>query len=397
MNRRSHRTGAQEFTAPEVPYYTQQSVRRWLTAHVRDYPGLIAAGVLGKVIAVALVSVSALLIGALLNVARSPDQPLESLLMWGGALLGAAVAQGLIQLGSSFALQTLGQRLQRDARREVFHDLLGKSQTFQLRQQPGDLSARLTADVQSLSSMVYPGISMVGDALLNASIPLVAVAVLDPRLLLVPSLFVLLLLVGLWRYNRSLDGVTRDLQQSYSALSAQLEEAVSGVETVKTVGREPHERARFDALARAHHDLSVRFGQIEAAFVPKLIYGLAFAAAIWHALTLLQQGALLAGEVIAFATLLVQLRYPVSTSSYSFALIQQGYSGARRLLALMRTQADLDQNSAGHTDTLRGSVSFTNATLRLGGKTVLDGVTVSIGAGECVALTRSDRRGKNSL
>ena len=57
----------------------------------------------------------------------------------------------------AWASEFLAQRLERDARDELYLSLLGKSQTFHNRQRVGDIMARATNDVRQLNDMIEPG------------------------------------------------------------------------------------------------------------------------------------------------------------------------------------------------------------------------------------------------
>ena len=66
------------------------------------------------------------------------------------------IVRSSIDLAGWLLAEVTGQRLERDAREELYVSLLGKSQTFHNRQRVGDLMARATNDVRQLNMMICP-------------------------------------------------------------------------------------------------------------------------------------------------------------------------------------------------------------------------------------------------
>src|SRR5690606_11176600 len=97
--------------------------------------------------------------------------------------------RGLLDLGGIvFALETLAQQFERNAREELSLSLLGKSQAFHNRQQVGDIMARATGDVRQLNLMISPGVQLIVESIFGLLVPLVFIAFTSVQLLLFPVL-----------------------------------------------------------------------------------------------------------------------------------------------------------------------------------------------------------------
>ncbi len=90
-----------------------------------------------------------------------PDPSAQRLVTLGLTILGIVLVRGLLDITNSWSVETLGQRMERDAREELYISLLGKSQTFHNRQRVGDIMARATNDVRQLNPMMNPGVSLI--------------------------------------------------------------------------------------------------------------------------------------------------------------------------------------------------------------------------------------------
>ena len=67
----------------------------------------------------------------------------------------------VMRIVSRMFIEILAQRLERDARREFFTNLLGKSQSFHDRQKIGELMARVADDVRMLNFLISPALSLI--------------------------------------------------------------------------------------------------------------------------------------------------------------------------------------------------------------------------------------------
>ena len=87
-----------------------------------------------------------------------------------------AAGQGITGLLRNYSVEFLAQRIERDARDELYMSLLGKSQTFHGRQRIGDIMARATNDVRMLNLMFSPGMMLIIDSVMAIVVPLVLIA-----------------------------------------------------------------------------------------------------------------------------------------------------------------------------------------------------------------------------
>ncbi|MBX2797128.1 MAG: ABC transporter ATP-binding protein/permease [Myxococcales bacterium] len=313
-------------------------------------------------------------------------------------VLGAAILQGLADLASSFTVELLGQRLERDARDELYVSLLGKSQTFHNRQRVGDIMARAANDVRQLNPMMNPGISLIFSSSLSIVVPMAFIAAIDPRLLLAPGLFVVAFVLALRRYMRQLNPVSFAMRTQFGVMNAGLAETIQGIEVVKSVVSEAAERDRFMGNAERYRDHFVQQGQIQARYLPLLLIGLTIAGAFAHGLYFLAIGELSVGELVAFLGLMGALRFPAFISIFTFLLVQLGIAGASRILDLLQQEAEIDENQDGHVAAVRGEIRFEDVHFGYGpDKDVIRGMSFTVQPGQTVAIVGQTGSGKSTL
>jgi ATP-binding cassette subfamily B protein len=386
-----------EFTVSGAYSYDRRSTLRWIFSHVWRYPWLPVVAIVGGLVSNALYSFSYVLVGEGFDVLAAAGTTGGDILRVALLVLAAFIGVGITGLASSYAFETLAQLAERDAREELYISLLGKSQTFHNRQRVGDIMARATNDVRQFNLLINPGSGLIFDALASTITPIVAIGLLRLELLLVPMLFLVTFGFALRRYTGELSPVAGALRGQFGTMNAGLTEVIAGIEVVKAYAQEQREQGRFTNNARRYRDLFVQQGRIQARYLPLLLYGVAYGLALGHALWLFREGALSIGEVVAFMGLMNVLRFPTFISIFSFVLVQLGFAGAERILDLLNTETEMDENAQGITRSMRGDIIFENVSFGYGDEPILKNISFRARPGETIAIVGQTGAGKTTL
>jgi ATP-binding cassette subfamily B protein len=384
-----------EFHLEDAYHYDRRSPARWAVSHVWRYRGLLSLAILLQLVSLSTYGSSALLIG---QAAAEMVKPGGGLLGWYAlAVIAILAMDGIFNLASSYAFTNIASHFATDARQELYASLLGKSQTYHNRQRVGDLMARATDDVGLLGEMIVPGFNLLVEAVLSFTIELGLIATIDLRLLLVPGLFVIAYVFAVRAYVAELEPVIARQRRQFGHLDAMLEEIISGIEVVKASAREAFERAKYQAGARQLRDIAARQGQIEARYLPLLLYAAAVGLTFLHALWLFQQGQIGLPNVIAVMGLMAALRWPTFSSIFTFSQVQMGLAGAERILSVIKAETELDQNRAGAARPVQGDIVFEDVSFGFDGRPLLAGVSFHVRPGQTAAIVGGTGSGKSSL
>ena len=410
-----------EFRLENEKHFDRRGPVRWIASHLAQYPWLPAAALLAAVVNNFAASYIQLFIGRGFDLLNTPGWTTRSLALLALTVFFSAAMQGLSGLGRNASFEFMAQRVERDGRDELYASLLGKSQTFHNHQRIGDIMARATNDVRTLNVMFSPGLMLITDSLVGLLAPMVLIYRLNPQLLLVPILFIILFIITIRDYSRRLAPVSEGLRDSFGVMNAGLAEAVSGIEVVKGNAQEKQEGDKFITNASIYRDYAVREGEIQARYLPMLVFSVCWGLAFLHAMLLWNAGQLTLGEVVSYVGLFGFLRFPTFVSVFSFQLAQLGVASARRILELINTKTDLDANESGVVRPIEGAVEFRHVRFGYGagekggggegeqggeGETealppapqhVLRDITFSVKSGETVAIVGQTRSGKSTL
>jgi ATP-binding cassette, subfamily B, bacterial len=398
-----------EFTLSRQHTTDQRNPVRWIISHTRRYWWLVLIMLIGAIGNAALAAYVPVLTGDAFNAMLHVPPETKVLLPLAIIMGGSQILRGLLQLGRNFGAELIAQRIERDVRDELYVSLLGKSMTFHNLQPVGDTMARATNDVREVNYMFSPGINLVVGSLVFLIMPFFFAPHYHWSLLLTPTLFTLAYFIALRWYMRTLNPITEDVRDSFGRMNTHLSESLDGIEAMKGAAQEEAEIKRFNLNSCRLRDNNIRQGDVEARFVPLLLYYIALAGGLLHSILLFRMGILNIGDVVAYFGILLMLEFPTWTSIWAYSLISSGLAGGRRILDLINRETNLDQNEAGHAQTMQGQIEFrdvtfayppstsTNGNLENTSEAVLRDISFTVKPGQTVAIVGQTGTGKTSL
>ncbi len=387
-----------EFSVSHIRRFPTSGPVRWILAHSLHYWWLPLMLILTSVVNNWAYGNVPLFVGRGFDVVSRSGWQVTDLLPVTLIIAGSAVVQGITGLLRNVATELLAQRVERDSREELYVELLGKSQSFHAAQQAGEIMARATNDMRALNLMYSPGLMLIIDSGLALLIPLGMILLINIALWPVPVLFLALLVLTVWDYNRRLEPASVAQRQEFGKMNSALTEAIGGIEVVKGNVREHYELDKFTGRARAFRDWFVRQGEIQAKYWPMLAFALCWALALLHGLLLWRAGTISLGEVVSYMGLFATFRFATFISLFSFNLVQLGLASAERILQYIRPHPGLDQNAGGYRQQMRGEIEFRDVTFGFTSENpVLRNLSFSIHAGETVAVVGRTGSGKTTL
>lgn len=391
-----------EFSSGKDPYVKsrKKGSNRWILAHVFHGSNKLFVVVVVFIIILSanISSITYIIIGEIISALLSGMTALLGKYILTLFLLG--ISGPAMRIVSRMLIETLAQRLERDARREFFTNLLGKSQSFHDRQRIGELMARVTDDVRMLNFLISPALSLIIESFTFLFIPIIYIVMYYPLQLIVePVFFSISFLILLRSYSRKIGPVTARLRGNFGLMTASLSETLSGIEVVKATVQEEKEMKKYFTHIDNYKKAFIERGKLQAKYLPILVLALVITAGFTHSIVLFNLGLMNIGQIIAFLGILGLLRFPTNISMFVFAIFRLAGSSADRLLELMNKKTEIDENKEGKKKVFKGNIIFENVDfIYPDGKTpVLKNISFEVKPGQTVAIVGTTGSGKTTL
>ncbi len=391
-----------EFSPGKDPYVKsrKKGATRWILAHIFHGTNrlFIIIIVFAIILAANLSSIVYIIIGEAISVLLSGMTGLLGNYIIIILIIG--ISGPLLRILSRMLIEILAQRIERDARREFFTNLLGKSQSFHDRQKIGELMARVTDDVRMLNFLISPALSLVIESFTFLFIPVIYIILNYPiQLIIEPIIFSISFLFLVRSYSRKIGPVTFELRSNFGLLTATLSETLSGIEVVKATVQEEKEMKKYFTHAKNYRDAFIKRGKLEARYLPILVLGLIITAGFMHCIVLFNFGLIDIGQIISFLGILGLLRFPTNISMFVFSIFRLAGSSAARLLELMNKKTEIDENKEGKEAKFNGSIIFKNVdfTYPDSRTPVLRNISFEVKPGQTVAIVGTTGSGKTTL
>ncbi|NVM16501.1 MAG: ABC transporter ATP-binding protein [Candidatus Lokiarchaeota archaeon] len=391
-----------EFSPSKDPYIKsrKKGATRWILSHIFHGSNrlFIIIIVFTIILSANLSSIAYIIIGEAISALLSDLIAILGNYIFIILILG--ISGPVMRILSRMLIEILAQRIERDARREFFTNLLGKSQSFHDRQKIGELMARVTDDVRMLNFLISPALSLIVESFTYLFIPIVYIILNYPfQLIIEPVIFSVSFLFLLRSYSRKIGPVTNKLRENFGLLTATLSETLSGIEVVKATVQEEKEMKKYFTHAKNYKDAFMERGKLQAKYYPILVLALIITAGFMHSIVLFDFGLMNIGQIIAYLGILGLLRFPTNISMFVFAIFRLAGSSADRLLELMNKKSEIDENKEGIAKNFSGNIKFENVDfIYPDSKTpVLKNISFEVESGQTVAIVGTTGSGKTTL
>jgi ABC-type multidrug transport system fused ATPase/permease subunit len=331
---------------------------RWMIGLLRPYRGRLALMLVALLVETGAGLAPPYLAG------RAIDAGIEtgdlSALDWTvAAFVGAALLYAVGTFAETYLVGWVGTRALQDLRERIFAHVQSMSIGFFTRRSPGVLISRMTNDVEALNQLVTDGVVTIFSSTLTLVGVVVILLVLDVKLALITFITFPLLLVASLVFRIVSAGAYRATRERIAAVTAYLQESLSGVRVVRSFGQEPRHVDEMTALNEANRATNMRTVYLNASYFPavELLAAVGTAVILLYGGTQAIDGAIQIGIIVSFVGYLATFFEPIQELSQLYTTYQQGMAALDKIFDLLDTKADMvDAPGAIDPGTLRGEI-----------------------------------------
>ena len=325
-------------------------------------------------------------------------------LTFAAALLyfGSLALEGVLTSAQETLLEILGQKMTHALRAEMSRKLTRLPAATLSAQNPGELAARFSGDVDTVEALFTSGvISMAADACRILSI-LAVIAVKNAGLALI-LLPVLPLLAAFTRHvQRRTLAAQMENRRAVAAISAQVPEALHNIRTIRALGLEDYMSARYDRRIGESYAAVEKTNFYDAVYSPVV---LTLNAAVVGVVMLLSASGdarvltlfgMSVGTSVAVINYISRIFAPIESLGMEIQTIQSAMAGVKRINAFL-AQPERAAQVAESAAVPRGDVAVDHVTFGYGGRTVLSDLSFTVKAGEQATLVGRTGAGKSTV
>jgi ATP-binding cassette subfamily B protein len=328
--------------------------------------------------------------------------PRAALLRDAGLIMLAVSLQGLFLYSMRMTLIRASRRMEYELRNDLFDHLARLPAGVYRTRKVGDLMSRATNDLDAVRDLLGPGIMYFANTATTLVMAVALMCRIDARLTLLALLPLPLLSFLVARLSARLFHHYQGIQESFAALTAKAQETLTGIRVVKAHVEEEGELGAFRALHDVYTERNRGMIRIMSAMWPSLslLGGIAAAIVLWMGGSAVVSGGITLGELVAFQIYLGMLVWPMVAFGWVANLFQRGTASLGRIRGIMDLEAEQDVRRDGAPAPTDGvAVELRGVGFRYPGteRAVLQGVDLTLRAGESVAIVGRTGSGKTTL
>ena len=317
------------------------------------------------------------------------------------AYFASLTLEGVLSSAQESLLVVFGQKMTHALRSEMSHKLTRLPAATLVDQNPGEVAARFSGDVDTVEALFTSGIiSMVADACRIISI-MAVIFVKNPGLALILLLVLPLFAVFTRHVQKQMLAAQLDNRRAVAAVSGQVPETLHNIRTIRALGMEAYMERRYDQRIADSYSAMERTNFYDAIYSPAVLTLNAVVVGIVMLLSASGNSTALAlfgmsvGTSVAIINYISRIFAPIESLGMEIQTIQSAMAGVKRIDAFL---AQPERTiPAERTKAARGDVELAHVTFGYGEKHVLNDFSMTVKQGEQVTLVGRTGAGKSTV
>ena len=316
-------------------------------------------------------------------------------------LLITFFGNALFSFLSSYYMKTLGLKVVRNIRDQLYRSLIYKSIDFLTKARTGDLVSRISNDIDKIRFAVSETITVYIKESLTLVILLFIIFYLDWQMALISLTITPVAALILKLFGKKVHKKVVQSQETIGELSSFLTETVSGNKIVKAYNMEKDEIGKFKKLNEKHYKINARISFLSSLPSPlmNMIGGIVASGIFTMGMIRISNGSIDAGQFISFLASLFMMYDPLKRLSKAHIDFNQGKAGYERVMDVIRDVNPIkDIENSIELGRVKGKVEFRNVSFSYENEvSVIKNMSFIVNPNEMVAIVGKSGSGKTTM
>ncbi|MFR2458111.1 MAG: ABC transporter ATP-binding protein [Christensenellales bacterium] len=316
---------------------------------------------------------------------------------------GSLALEGVLSSGQETLLEIFGQKMTHALRSEMSVKLTRLPASTLSAQNPGEVAARFSGDVDTVEALFTSGIiSMIADACRIISI-FVVIAIENAGLALLLVLVLPLLTIFTRHVQKRMLKAQLENRQAVAAISGQVPEAIHNIRTIRALGLESYMEKRYDKRIGESYAAVEKTNFYDAIYSPVVnminvaVVGIVMLMSASGNAQMLTLFSMSVGTSVAIINYISRIFTPIETLGMEIQTIQSAMAGVKRIDAfLAQPEREIRAEDVSKKGP-RGDVALTHVTFGYDDRKVLSDLSFTVKSGEQVTLVGRTGAGKSTV
>lgn len=328
---------------------------------------------------------------------------LDTVIKWGGVMLGISLLAFASGITNSFIAAHAGQSFGYDLRERLF----AKVQSFSFANfsnfPASSLITRITNDVTQLQNTLFMSLRIAMRAPLLVIGGITMAMLVNVKLALAFAVMIPPLLIFLVWIMTKAAGLFKSVQKRLDTVNGVMRENLVGMRLIKAFHRGNHEGTRFEKANNDLKDKTVFALRVIEATIPILLLfmNMSMIAVLWFGKVEVQTGKVSVGEVVAIVNYAARITNAFSMFSWIIMVFSRARASAERVEDVLNEEIDLQDTAESRDENgiTAGQIEFRNVSFQFPNTNIpiLHNLTFSIDPGETVAVLGATGAGKTAM
>lgn len=318
-------------------------------------------------------------------------------------VLGVVILKACMQFLHGFFGGRLGNYLAYSLRNACYEKLQFLSFRYYDTARTGDLMSRLTGDLEAIRMFIGFGFAQLLNLVLMVTFGSIMMFTISWKLTLITLVAMPFLVVAALKFESKIHPAFQEMRLALSSLTTAVQENITGVRTVKSFAREPHEVEKFSERNERYKTNQIFASSLWARYFPmmELFANISVVILLGVGGSLVINGSMSVGQLAAFFTLIWYIIGPLWGIGFHINNYTQSKASGERVLELLNQPIDVkDRENAVDLvpSEVKGHVEFNEVTFAYGNKmAAVKDINLNAPPGSVIGLLGGTGSGKSTI